>query len=202
MFVLQTLGKRTDSFLETSQTILHKHNGRIILTTKKSDSYFDFETNIMGIFPMKNRKKIWLETYVHEYCHFLQKYYKTPTYKQYMKNKAGCYETIASWIFRDKIPSKKDIKEAFHLTRMLEHECEIMSVQMVNEFNLPIDKERLQRKGNAYLCFFHAVEKHRKWTTKKSIYTRSILDSMPSVIKHNYIENIPKEKLCLLEGCF
>jgi hypothetical protein len=97
---------------------------------------------------------------------------------------------------------EKQIKEAFHLTRMLEHECEQMSASLVREFDLPVDTRRLQKKGNAYLIFYHAVEKNRKWSTKKSIYTQDILQNMPNVIQDKYIECEPKTKLKLLENCF
>jgi hypothetical protein len=202
VILLRTLGKKTDKFLEISQNILYDKKGKIFITPTKSDSYFDFDTNVMGIFPVKYGKKVWLETYIHEYCHFLQKYYKTNIFKKYMERRTSCYEIITSWIFQNKIPPDKQIKEAFHLTRMLEHECEQMSASLVREFDLPVDTRRLQKKGNAYLIFYHAVEKNRKWSTKKSIYTQDILQNMPNVIQDKYIECAPKTKLKLLENCF
>jgi hypothetical protein len=119
-----------------------------------------------------------------------------------MKMRKGCYGLIYDWLFLEKEASNRDIKRAFTLTRKLEHECEKMSVQLIRQFNLPIDTEQIQRKGNAYLCFYHAVEKHRQWKTKISIYNRDILNEMPCFIQASYIESIPAKKLKVIENCF
>ena len=203
MIALKTFGKRTDKFLEISQKILYDYGGKITFLPKQADSYFEFDSNLLGIFSIRPRNKtVWLETYIHEYCHFLQKLYKTDAYREYMKMRKGCYSLIYNWLFLHENTSKSDIKRAFALTRNLEHECEKMSVLLVRQFDLPINTEQIQRKGNAYLCFYHAVEKHRQWNTKMSIYHREILSEMPCLIQSSYVENIPAKKLKVIENCF
>jgi hypothetical protein len=64
----------------------------------------------------------------------------------------------------------------------MELDCEKRSVAKIKQFKLPINIKEYIQKANAYIFFYRALSKTRKWTTKdKSPYTvEAVWKKMPS----------------------
>lgn len=132
----------------------------------------------------KNRS--WFGIFVHEYGHFRQWIEYCPVWKHYDRT----VKKWDDWVARKVDMSKERIQIEFKAVRDLELDCEKRAVEMMKQFNLPIDIKEYIKGANAYI-FFHAyVQKNRQWCDKKSPYkVQAILDLMPTKFLKNHEYN-------------
>jgi hypothetical protein len=64
----------------------------------------------------------------------------------------------------------------------MELDCEKRSIEKIKKYKLPINVKEYTQKANAYMYFYRALAKTRKWTNKsKSPYSlTNIWKQMPS----------------------
>jgi len=142
------------------------------------NGFYDGETRQFGIAigkPIKN----WFPILVHEYCHFLQDLEKFAPFK---KLECTNFPDFDRWINGYEEYSDWDMKEVFQVTQEVEWDCERRVMEMIETHNLPIDREQYAQEANAYLMFYKAALKHRKWYTKEPYRVKSICNRLPKTL--------------------
>lgn len=116
-----------ENFLSYVINDLRKHGVSLHLIAKNSHKkcfgYFDEKTVLVCL-----KNEDWLDTLVHEYCHFLQ---KKDNPKQYEKVFGG-----------------KNKKDFYKNACKIEIDCAIRSLKIIKKFNLKINKPYFIRSSN------------------------------------------------------
>lgn len=123
------------------------------------------------VFRCAARSHSFLSTFVHEYSHFLQ--YKTGFAKRHAKKFANI-ERLWDWLSGDEfsaIKVNKFIEDAI----FVELDCDKRAVELILEYNLPIDMEQYIKESNAYIWFYHYVKKYRSWAKKSAYKDKNVL---------------------------
>lgn len=160
----------------------------------RCEGYFDESKKIIKI--ARNCTNF-LETLVHEYCHFLQFVGKSKIYK---KSDIAGY-IIDDW-FRGQEYSSEKIKRAFFLVRAMERDCEKRAVKVIKKFNLKIDSKLYAKRAHCYIYSHFMMEKTRKfYSYKKSPYRSPVvLKIMPSNMAVSSHKRIPPKIYSVLES--
>jgi hypothetical protein len=160
----------------------------------RCEGYFDESKKIIKIAANCTN---FLETLVHEYCHFLQCINNSKIYKK--SDLAGYI--IDTW-FRGQEYSPEKIKRAFFLVRAMERDCEKRAVKVIKKFNLKIDSKLYAKKAHCYIYSHFMMEKTRKfYSYKKSPYRSPVvLKIMPSNMAVSSHKRIPPKVYSVLES--
>jgi hypothetical protein len=196
------MAKRHHQFVRFVRKHLAQYNMKLIIGRGKRincngcrcEGYFD---ESKGIIKVAGQDQYFLQTLLHEYCHFLQYLKQLKVYKQ--SDKAGII--VENW-FLGKDYNKKTLKNAFFRVRAMERDCEKRAVKLIDHFNLDIDKKLYAKRANCYIYSHFIMEKKRKYGTyKKSPYfSKNVLKIMPSnmaVLSHR---SIPPKIYSMLES--
>ncbi len=119
----------------------------------KCSGYFD-EENRKLVVAMLNPVSV--EVLVHEFGHFTQWDEKIPIWKE----AEWAMFHIEEWLNGK---NKRNIEKWMALSRDLELDNEKRSVQLIKEFNLPINTEKYTKSANAYVLFYNWMLTSRKW---------------------------------------
>jgi Zn-dependent peptidase ImmA (M78 family) len=159
------------------------------------DGYFDEYQKIIKV--AKN-DPYFLETLLHEYCHYLQWIHKTKIFKRSDK-----YCTIVEQWLNGKHYSKNTVKRAFYWVRKMERECEQLAAKLIDKYELPIDKERYIKNANCYIYAHYFMEIKRKYTAfkKNPFKNRKVQQVMPKNFKALSHQTIPKKVYKALLSC-
>lgn len=119
----------------------------------KCSGYFD-EANRKLVVALLNPVSV--EVLVHEFGHFTQWDEKIPIWKD-----AGwAMGHIEEWLNGK---PKRNIEKWMALSRDLELDNEKRSVQLIKDFDLPINIEKYTKSANAYVLFYNWMLTSRKW---------------------------------------
>ncbi len=119
----------------------------------KCSGYFD-EENRKLVVAMLNPVSV--EVLVHEFGHFTQWDEKIPIWKE----AEWAMFHIEEWLNGK---NKRNIEKWMALSRDLELDNEKRSVQLIKDFNLPINTEKYTKSANAYVLFYNWMLTSRKW---------------------------------------
>jgi hypothetical protein len=119
----------------------------------KCSGYFD-DQNRKLVVAMLNPVSV--EVLVHEFGHFTQWNEKIPIWKE----SGYAMGHIEEWLNG---ATKRNIEKWMALSRDLELDNEKRSVQLIRDFNLPINIEKYTKSANAYVLFYNWMLTSRKW---------------------------------------
>lgn len=119
----------------------------------KCSGYFD-EENRRLVVAMLNDNSV--EVLVHEFGHFTQWQEKAPIWKE----ASWAMGHIEEWLGGK---PKRNIEKWIGLSRDLELDNEKRSVQLIKDFDLPINTKKYTRSANAYVLFYNWMLTSRKW---------------------------------------
>jgi len=138
-----------------------------------------------------------LETLVHEYCHFLQYINNS---KIYLKSDKAIL-MVDAW-FAGKEFNQEKLEKAFFIIRAMERDCEKRAIKIIKKFNLQIDTKMYAKRANCYIYSHFLMEKTRKfYAYKKSPYRSPIvLKIMPSSMAVLSHRTIPPKIYSMLES--
>ena len=184
--------KRERQFVRYVKNHLAEYGMKLIIGSGKKvncngcrcEGYFDETKKLIKI---AGKDPAFLQTLVHEYCHFLQYLKQLKVYKQ--SDNAGII--VENW-FLGKEYNKKTLKKAFFKVRAMERDCEKRAVKLIDEFKLNIDKKLYAKRANCYIYSHFIMEKTRKYAAykKSPYYSKNVLKIMPSnmaVLSHRHI---------------
>jgi hypothetical protein len=159
----------------------------------KASGYFD-ETVPTLVCSMGRKDSV--EILVHEYCHLTQWKEQIPLWKACVKSMA----LLDHWLEGNSVVN---IKKHIANCRDLELDNEKRSVQLIKDFELPIDTESYIKKANSYVHFYNYMLISRRWcNTKNSPYSnKKLIEAMSPKFNMNY-KKLPKriEKIFTEEG--
>lgn len=107
------------------------------------DGFFDYQSRQLQV---ATQHDMFIEIFIHEYCHFLQ-------FKQdEEKYKALCDGVFFQWLSGNiyNLPKKKLLTSMVNCI-ILEHDCDKKALRLIEEYKLNIDKEQYIQFSGAYL---------------------------------------------------
>jgi hypothetical protein len=130
---------------------------------------------------------------MHEFCHFIQcrdgrsawtDCYKSPVYKKY---NTSFEEILFGWI-DGKNWSPKIVKIACRHVQFCELDCERLCLNLIDELDLPVEKNRYARRASAYIHFHNVIPKVRQfYVLGKEVYNiPQIIKLMPTNLDGEY----------------
>jgi hypothetical protein len=130
--------------------------------------YFDSENLVLAV-ALKHHQ--FLSILVHEYAHLTQWRENIGIWTE--SEEWGHY--LWSWLVGE---NNRKYKKGAAVLRDLELDNEKRAVQLIKEFNLPIDIPDYIRRANAYVLYYNFLPQTRKWLKPgKSIYNNDYLIS-------------------------
>jgi len=161
----------------------------------RCDGYFDESLKIIKV---AKKDKNFLETLLHEYCHFLQWRHKTKIFKHSDK-----YCTIVENWLNGKYYSPTTVHKAFYWVRKMERECEQIAAKLIDRYELPIDKNKYIKNANCYIYSHFFMEQHRKYSafSRNPFKDRRVQQVMPSTFKALSHQTLPKRVYKALLRC-
>lgn len=102
--------------------------------------------------------------FVHEFSHFQQWHQNSKVWNDLyaFDQDRDAVTFIDDWLGGKDLPPKT-LAACFRATRAVEMDCERRALEHIVQNNLPIDPTVYAQKANAYVHFYHTVEKHRVW---------------------------------------
>ena len=135
-------------------------------------------------------QKLWVPSFIHEYCHFRQFIEESPNWKRWHT----CQPDLFDWLAD---PALKATTRQLHRTTKLyqeaEQDCDRRAVAEIKAHSLPINVEAYIRRSNVYIWFYNIVMKHRVWCAKPPYAFREIFELVPATFipKQDY-DRMPK----------
>jgi hypothetical protein len=183
-------------FLQMAVQDLRDHKIKLKWYHRTIDPVFQiegyFDDNRMQLGVLKNQR--WLETFVHEYAHFLQWKHDETSFAAYYKYDYDPVRLIEQYVQRRTAYNQK-VKNAFRVVRRNEAACDRLAANLIRKYCLPIDLEYYRREANRQIVFYHCVEQKRSWQPSNKFYGMRLRQMLPSNIKTSYAERLPQKIL-------
>jgi hypothetical protein len=165
-----------------------EHNIKIILDPNKVEFTPGYECS--GLFDADNSELIvninkpqnlWLPVFVHEVCHMDQFIEDCEIWKNcYIKNN-DVSGILDMWLQHIVDLNQTQLDEVTNKILDLELDCEKRAVEKIKKYKLDININDYIKKANAYVYFYRALAKTRKWTSAEvSPYVlKEVWEKMP-----------------------
>ncbi len=206
MLKLVTYNKNVDKFIRDLQRRCKKYKITFLMSgldyvewgDSKSNGFFNPEKNEMAISIGKPVDK-WLNTLVHESCHFDQWVQNCKEWRDMMAYKPdACTQLFEYWLEGGKKISKEKAMDMACIMRDLELDNERRTIEKIKKYNLPIDIKEYAKGAGAYIMFYNYIGKNKKWYKigKEPYHNKKIRHLMPTNLRGKYDVLTPKfEKL-------
>lgn len=189
-----------------------EHKVKIILDPNKVDFG---EGEVSGLFDSDNleltvntNKPIleWLPIFVHESCHMDQHIESAKPWLDLDVKGHDATNLLDMWLGHIIDLNAGQLETIVNKVLEMELDCEKRSVEKIKQYKLPLDIKEYVRKANAYMYFYRALMKTRKWTCKeKSPYSiDDVWKEMPSQLyadQSKYQTSSPLVDL-IVQKCF
>jgi len=159
--------------------------------------YFDYDLRRLAITTKLPTFK-WFETFIHEYCHFLQWAEESPAYMDLIENDAFRILSNLGANKKDTKEQQKHIKDALDLLQFIELGYEKRVIALITQYNIHINLNKYIRNANAYIFFYTFMKKKFQWYNKPSYEVDEILEIMPDKFLSDY-SKLPKGYIKLME---
>ena len=194
--MLWTRNAHAKKFLDMAIEDLTQHNISIKVYRRNINSKFNidgyFDDNLLQLGVMKNSR--WLETFVHEYSHFLQWKSHETSFAAYYKYDYDPVRLVEMYIER-KTGYDRKVQNAFRVIRRNEASCDQIAAKLIRKYNLPIDINNYRKEANRQIVFYHCVEHKRSWEPSYRFYGNTLRKMMPDRIQRSYVDRLPKQIL-------
>lgn len=171
--IANTKNQNIQIFFLFANSLLEEHGFRVILKPQKfltlsrkdrnnkSTGYF-CETEKEIVVAIDRPFKKWFENvFIHEFAHFIQWLNKAPALLDCDKNKS--LEKIDDWVEKNCEMDDGDVANYIKKIKAMERECELIALELISIFDLPVDKKRYWRGALKYLRTYDYTRKKRKW---------------------------------------
>jgi len=141
--------------------------------------YFDDENKVLVC--SMNRADS-LEILAHEYCHFTQWYENCDVWDK--ANKSKCFEKLDSWLNGKKYRDLSFLDDCMEVE--LDNEKRV--VNLIDEFDLPIDKKKYIQKANSYIYFYQYMKEIKRWCKPNNTpySNKELISIMPTTFQKDY----------------
>lgn len=176
------LAKAIEHLVSEGKSIKLANRKQVQINGVKTGGYYNSDEIAVAI-----KRKDWFETFVHEYCHFLQE-----LDSNYEPNEDG-WEDYDSWLLGKKRLANKTVEKYTNAIRDNEIDCEKRVVKLIEKYQLLIDKKRYIQKANVYALFYTLATKYRTWYKGKSpCAIKELADMMPTTFRESW-DDVPEE---------
>ncbi len=205
MIKLVIYNKNIDKFIRDLQRRCKKYDITFLMSgldyvkwgDSKSNGFFNPESKEMAISIGKPVEK-WLNTLVHESCHFDQWVQNCKAWRDMMNIKPDACTQLFNWVGNERKLSKEKAIEMASIMRDLELDNERRTIEKIKKYKLPINTKEYARGAGAYVMFYNYIGKHKKWYKigKEPYNNKKIRRLMPTNLRGKYDVLTPKlEKL-------
>lgn len=167
-----------DEFIKMATEELTMDGFEVVLQNSHSmdgcSGWFNHESKE---FRVAKKSKNFFETFVHEYCHYLQ-WKHSPIF---WNRSVNGYLNYVNFLFNKRRYTKKYIEQSFADVLAIEHDCEFRAIKLIKDFELDVDVEKYARFANLYLWHYQFTLAFRKWLVRP-LYSKVIIDTMPTEI--------------------
>ena len=168
MIKLSSENEDVQKFLDYVHSSLRKHKIKLILSLETTTIG---KNQISGYFSDEDRELLvciddpdWIETLVHEFCHFLQYKEQDPVYTSLDQGDSNYVSEVWDWLdHKHEFVSTKRKNEAFRKMIAMELDCERRSVEMIKRFKLPVNLEDYTYIAFVYVHYYNFCKKYRTW---------------------------------------
>jgi hypothetical protein len=124
----------------------------------------------------------WISIMIHESCHMDQHIEQCKEWTNLDVKGHDATTLLDMWLQHVIDLNPEQLKNVIDKVLEMELDCEKRSVEKIKKYKLPINVKEYTQKANAYMYFYRALAKTRKWTNKsKSPYSlTNIWKQMPS----------------------
>lgn len=145
--------------------------------------FFDNKLKLVRV-ATKKPIEIWLGVLVHEFCHFLQDKEKAPIFTDCYIEGKDCSDIMDDW-FEGRVQlSNEEAKIVFNKVRDMELDCEIRTVNMIKQYNLPIEIDYYIQMANAYVLSHNMMLDKKAFI--RAISTIPEVKNLPTDFLDNY----------------
>ena len=128
----------------------------------------------------------WRETFLHEYCHFLQELdERARRAVNYPFRGYTASTRWSSWMSGSLELSPRALQRLRQGLQLMERDCDQRALRLARRLKLPIDLDQYTREANIYHLFYTVVERHRQWNR------RSLVTAAPELLTM-----VPGNRLC------
>lgn len=212
MIKLTSENENVQKFLDHVHSHLRKNKFKLIL---HMDNLKIGKNNVSGYFSEDTREIVisikeenWLEILVHEYNHFLQFINNEEKYILINQGESNFLNELWEWLDGNIELNTNRKNLLFKTVQDMELDCERKSVEMIKQFNLPIDTEEYISIAHIYIFYYMFAKKNRCWfsenATIKDIMTEGNLQNLSldidfSTLPENYIKIFEKHSKKFLD---
>lgn len=139
----------------------------------------------------------WFPIFIHEFNHLMQWLEKSPLYTALDQ-----HPNIYKWFNNEVRLSPRRSEQGTKAVRACELDCEIRTIQMIQERQLPFDTKQYARKSCCYLYLYQFVEKYQFWPECPSQKTSRIVGQMPDTLSPNEADYVNDGIMALYEKCY
>lgn len=157
--------KNTQVFLDYVYDIMKKY--KCVLKVSTDDVYID--NNIVGGYFSWTEREIvidmnsnWLETLAHEFSHLLI-LKQTSRRENNIQYKSS--DMMFSWLSKERELTLSEINFYIDVVKLMELECERKTIELIKQFDLPIDIPTYIKNANAYIFYHDIIKSKRVWCT-------------------------------------
>lgn len=168
MIKISSENKDVQAFIDYVHSSLRKYKINLILSLETATIG---KNQISGYFDDGSKELLvcinepnWIETLVHEFCHFLQFKEQDPIYTSLDQDGSNYISELWDWLDgKLEFISTKRKNEAFRKIIAMELDCERRSVEMIKRFKLPVNLEDYEYVAFVYIHFYNFCKKYRTW---------------------------------------
>lgn len=173
--------KNDKNFLDYAFAECEKKGFKIIFSNSKfvlldecnCSGFFDEAGKQIQIATQKPFKE-YFPIFVHEFCHFKQWSEKEPLYTGITTQGKDMWD----WLEGEELPIR-ELRKSIKSYQLMEFDCEKRTVQMMDKFNLSIDKSLYIKTANTYILYYSTLEQTREWYKTPPYKFQEIVDLMP-----------------------
>lgn len=133
----------------------------------------------------------WLPIAVHEYGHFLQwrhqrDFFESANFYEPGQKPTDVYELINDWSIGKRPLTRPQLVGYTHIARNLELDCERKTVDMIKQWNLPVNVDEYIQKSNAYVLEYHMIPIFGNTHLKSPYKQEAVWRQMPKSFNIDY----------------
>jgi hypothetical protein len=114
----------------------------------------------------------WLTIFGHEFCHYKQ-------FKEKCEYYVSDIGILDQFLCKKKVSQKKLI-DAIYKIQAMEWDCEKRTVQLLKQYELNYNYERVIQRANAYIYFHSVIFELAGWYESSPSQIKEIVDVMPT----------------------
>ncbi len=184
-----------------SLEFINERSIAVLNSSLQVNGYFNHNPPTLSV-AYKQSLKNWTLVLLHESCHMDQWIENASAWKRtFVTSTVETNDLLDLWLDKKITLNPKQLNYVINTTRDLELDCEKRAVKKIRKYNLPVDIDEYVRRANAYVCFYTAMKKTRRWYTpgNEPYNNEKVWKEMPTKWLNDY-NKLPKsvEKVLLL----